>query len=65
MDITHIIRGDDHINNTPRQINLIQGLGKRLPFFGHLPMIHGPDGQKLSKRHGADSILEFRKRFYS
>ena len=62
MDITHIIRGDDHINNTPRQINIIQSLGKRLPFFGHLPMIHGPDGQKLSKRHGADSILEFRKK---
>ncbi len=62
MDITHVIRGDDHINNTPRQINLIQSLGKRLPFFGHLPMIHGPDGQKLSKRHGADSILEFRKK---
>ena len=62
MDVTHIIRGDDHINNTPRQINIIQSLGKRLPFFGHLPMIHGPDGQKLSKRHGADSILEFRKK---
>ena len=62
MDITHIIRGDDHINNTPRQINIIQSLGKRLPFFGHLPMIHGPDGQKLSKRHGADSILEFREK---
>lgn len=62
MDITHIIRGDDHINNTPRQINIIESLGKRLPFFGHLPMIHGPDGQKLSKRHGADSILEFRKK---
>ena len=62
IDITHIIRGDDHINNTPRQINIIQSLGKRLPFFGHLPMIHGPDGQKLSKRHGADSILEFRKK---
>ena len=62
MDITHIIRGDDHINNTPRQINIIQSLSKRLPFFGHLPMIHGPDGQKLSKRHGADSILEFRKK---
>ena len=62
MGITHVIRGDDHINNTPRQINIIQSLGKRLPFFGHLPMIHGPDGQKLSKRHGADSILEFRKK---
>ena len=62
MDITHVIRGDDHINNTPRQINIIQSLGKHLPFFGHLPMIHGPDGQKLSKRHGADSILEFRKK---
>tara|TARA_A100001015_G_scaffold187631_1_gene208977 strand:+ start:267 stop:1706 length:1440 start_codon:yes stop_codon:yes gene_type:complete len=62
MDITHIIRGDDHVNNTPRQINIIQSLGNRLPFFGHLPMIHGPDGQKLSKRHGADSILEFRKK---
>ncbi len=62
MGITHIIRGDDHVNNTPRQIHIIESLGKALPFFGHLAMIHGPDGQKLSKRHGADSILEFRER---
>ena len=59
MGITHVIRGDDHVSNTPRQINIMESLGKTLPLFGHLPMIHGSDGQKLSKRHGASSILEF------
>ena len=61
MCISHVIRGDDHINNTPRQINLISALNGKLPNFGHLSMIHGPDGQKLSKRHGSTSVLQFRE----
>jgi glutamyl-tRNA synthetase len=60
MGITDVIRGDDHVNNTPRQINLYQALGAALPAFAHLPMILGPDGQKLSKRHGAVSVLAYR-----
>ena len=60
MRITEVIRGDDHVNNTPRQINLYQALGATLPEFAHLPMILGPDGQKLSKRHGAVSVLAYR-----
>lgn len=60
MQITHVIRGDDHVNNTPRQMNLFDALGARLPAFAHLPMIHGEDGAKLSKRHGAVSVLEFK-----
>ena len=56
MKITHVIRGDDHINNTPRQINILKALGGELPVYGHLPMILGPDGEKLSKRHGAVSV---------
>lgn len=60
MEITHVIRGDDHLNNTPRQINLYKAFGKDLPVFAHLPMIHGPDGAKLSKRHGAVNVLEYR-----
>ncbi len=56
MQITHVIRGDDHINNTPRQINILRALGGELPIYGHLPMILGPDGEKLSKRHGAVSV---------
>ena len=59
MGITHVIRGDDHLANTPRQIQIYQGLGWELPRFGHLPMIHGPDGKKLSKRHGAQAVREF------
>lgn len=59
MDITHVIRGDDHVNNTPRQINILQALGATLPQYGHVPMILGPDGEKLSKRHGAVSIMEY------
>ncbi|HET9023004.1 MAG TPA: glutamate--tRNA ligase [Burkholderiaceae bacterium] len=59
MQITHVLRGDDHINNTPRQINIYRALGATLPQFGHLPMILGPDGQKLSKRHGAVSVLQY------
>jgi glutamyl-tRNA synthetase len=59
MRITHVLRGDDHVNNTPRQINIYRALGAPLPKFGHLPMILGPDGQKLSKRHGAVSVLQY------
>ena len=60
MRITHVIRGDDHVNNTPRQINLLRALGFTPPAYGHLPMIHGADGAKLSKRHGAVNVLEYR-----
>jgi glutamyl-tRNA synthetase len=59
MRITHVLRGDDHVNNTPRQINIYRALGVEPPAFGHLPMILGPDGQKLSKRHGAVSVLQY------
>ena len=59
MRITHVIRGDDHVNNTPRQINILRALGAELPRYGHVPMIHGPDGQKLSKRHGAVSVMQY------
>jgi glutamyl-tRNA synthetase len=59
MGVTHVIRGDDHLSNTPRQIMIYQGMGWDLPRFGHLPMIHGPDGAKLSKRHGAQGVREF------
>ncbi|HYF59082.1 MAG TPA: glutamate--tRNA ligase [Burkholderiaceae bacterium] len=59
MRITHVIRGDDHVNNTPRQINILRALGAALPRYGHVPMIHGPDGQKLSKRHGAVSVMQY------
>lgn len=61
MRITHVIRGDDHINNTPRQLNLLTAMGGSAPKYAHLPMILGPDGQKLSKRHGAVSVLEYRE----
>ncbi len=64
MGITHVIRGDDHVNNTPRQINILEALGATRPAYGHLPMIHGPDGQKLSKRHGAVSVIEYEKDGY-
>ena len=60
MEITHVVRGDDHINNTPRQINIIRALGKEPPLYGHVPMILGPDGAKLSKRHGAVSVMQYR-----
>ena len=60
MAMTHVIRGDDHVNNTPRQINLYRALGADLPLFGHVPMILGADGQRLSKRHGAVSVLQYR-----
>jgi glutamyl-tRNA synthetase len=60
MGITHVIRGDDHVNNTPRQINILQALEAELPQYAHVPMILGPDGDKLSKRHGAVSVLQYR-----
>ncbi|MDX1669809.1 MAG: glutamate--tRNA ligase [Limnobacter sp.] len=59
MNITHVIRGDDHINNTPRQINILKALGGEQPVYGHIPMILGPDGEKLSKRHGAVSVIQY------
>jgi glutamyl-tRNA synthetase len=59
MQITHVIRGDDHVNNTPRQINILRALGGELPVYGHVPMILGPDGDKLSKRHGAVSVTQY------
>ncbi len=64
MEITHVIRGDDHINNTPRQINILKALGATVPHYAHVPMILGPDGQKLSKRHGAASVMEYRDQGY-
>jgi glutamyl-tRNA synthetase len=60
MRITHVIRGDDHLNNTPRQMNMLLALGHTPPVYAHLPMILGADGTKLSKRHGAVSVLEYR-----
>jgi glutamyl-tRNA synthetase len=60
MQITHVIRGDDHLNNTPRQLNMLLALGARPPVYAHLPMILGADGAKLSKRHGAVSVLQYR-----
>jgi glutamyl-tRNA synthetase len=60
MGITHVIRGDDHLNNTPRQMNMLLALGAPVPVYAHLPMILGSDGAKLSKRHGAVSVLQYR-----
>ena len=59
MQITHVLRGDDHISNTPKQIAVYRALGASLPIFGHVPMIHGPDGKKLSKRHGATAVGDY------
>jgi len=64
MQITHVIRGDDHLNNTPRQMNMLAALGAEPPVYAHLPMILGPDGAKLSKRHGAVDIREYREEGY-
>ncbi len=64
MDITHVIRGNDHLNNTPRQIQIYQALNYPLPKFGHVSMILGPDKKKLSKRHGAPSVMEYKKMGY-
>jgi glutamyl-tRNA synthetase len=64
MGITHVIRGDDHLTNTFRQVQIYQAMGWDLPRFAHIPLIHGADGAKLSKRHGAVSALEFREQGY-
>jgi glutamyl-tRNA synthetase len=64
MRITHVIRGDDHLNNTPRQINMLRALGFEPPVYAHVAMILGPDGAKLSKRHGAVSVLQYRDEGY-
>jgi glutamyl-tRNA synthetase len=64
MGMTHVIRGDDHVNNTPRQIHIFNALGKPLPHFAHVPMILGPDGERLSKRHGAVSVTQYRDEGY-
>lgn len=61
MKITHVTRGDDHVNNTPRQINILKSLGAAIPVYAHIPMILGNDGEKLSKRHGAVSVIEYQK----
>ncbi|MGR6035739.1 MAG: glutamate--tRNA ligase [Candidatus Nitrosoglobus sp.] len=64
MQITHVIRGDDHLNNTPRQSNIFHALGKVTPIYAHVPMILGPDRQRLSKRHGAVSVMSYRESGY-
>ena len=64
MGVTHVIRGDDHLNNTPRQMNMLQALGATPPAYAHVPMILGPDGAKLSKRHGAVSVLQYEEEGY-
>ncbi|GAC1455407.1 MAG: glutamate--tRNA ligase [Steroidobacteraceae bacterium] len=61
MGVTHVIRGDDHLNNTPRQMNMLEALGATPPAYAHVPMILGPDGAKLSKRHGAVSVLQYQE----
>ena len=60
LAITHAIRGDDHLNNTPRQINIIRALKQKAPTYAHIPLIHGKDGKRLSKRHGAVSTNQYR-----
>lgn len=64
MAITHVVRGDDHISNTPKQVLLYQAFGKTPPTFAHVPLIMGPDKQRLSKRHGATSVMEYEKQGY-
>lgn len=64
MNISHVIRGDDHVNNTPRQINILKALGAPVPQYAHVPMILGADGERLSKRHGAVSVLHYREEGY-
>jgi glutamyl/glutaminyl-tRNA synthetase len=61
MDITHVIRGEDHISNTPKQMLIYEALGEKLPHFAHLPLILGPDKSKMSKRHGATSVIEYKQ----
>jgi glutamyl-tRNA synthetase len=60
MKVSHVIRGDDHVNNTPRQINMLKALGHKPPVYAHVPMILAPDGSRLSKRHGAVSVMQYR-----
>jgi len=64
MRITHVVRGDDHVNNTPRQINIIRALGAEPPVYAHVPTVLGEDGQKLSKRHGAVSVMQYEEAGY-
>jgi glutamyl-tRNA synthetase len=64
MGVTHVIRGDDHVNNTPRQINILQALGANPPVYAHVPMILGQDGKRMSKRHGAVAVTEYRDAGY-
>ena len=64
MKISHVIRGDDHLNNTPRQINILKALGAEIPEYAHVPMINGHDGKKLSKRHGAVSVMQYHEDGY-
>lgn len=64
MGVTHVIRGDDHVNNTPRQINILKALGAAIPQYAHVPMILGADGERLSKRHGAVSVMHYRDQGY-
>ena len=64
MDITHVIRGDDHVNNTPRQINILRALRAQTPQYAHVPMILGADGERLSKRHGAVSVMQYHEDGY-
>jgi glutamyl-tRNA synthetase len=64
MKVTHVIRGDDHLNNTPRQMNMLRALGAPIPVYAHVPMILGSDGAKLSKRHGAVSVLYYEEEGY-
>jgi glutamyl-tRNA synthetase len=64
MNITHVIRGDDHVNNTPRQVNIFRALGTELPEFAHVPLILGADGERLSKRHGAVSVMQYEEDGY-
>lgn len=62
--ITHVVRGEDHLSNTPKQLLVFEALGERAPVYAHLPLLHGPDGKKLSKRHGAASVQELRDQGY-
>ena len=64
MGITHVVRGEDHLSNTPRQVMVLKALGAEPPVYAHLPLLHGPDGKKLSKRHGAASVQELRDAGY-
>ena len=64
MGITHVVRGQDHVSNTPRQLMLVRALGAEPPVYAHIPLLHGPDGKKLSKRHGAASVQEVREQGY-